>query len=60
MTNVEIRRFEMSLVSLYNKSPAPVEAKRLALLEVLHRAEVASQNVISQELKENEEATKDE
>ena len=52
MTNSEIRKFEEQLVILYNSSKAPAEAKRFVLLEVLHKAEIASQNAIQAELNE--------
>lgn len=63
MVNTEIRKLEMSLISLCNKSSAPLEAKRLVFLEVLHKLEEASQKAISLELEEskkNEEGKTDE
>lgn len=50
--NLEIRQFEEQLVRLYNSSNVPAEAKRLALLEVLHKAEEVSSQLLSKELAE--------
>lgn len=60
--NIVIRQFEEQLVRLYNSSSAPAEAKRLVLLEVLHKAEEVSNQLLAKELAElrkKEEEVKD-
>ena len=54
--NLEIRKFEEDMVSLYNSSNAPAEAKILVLLEILHKAEIASQNALQIELSKIKES----
>ena len=54
--NIAIRKFEEDLVKVYNSSTIPAEAKRFVLLDILHKAEQASQNALQIELSKIKES----
>lgn len=52
--NLLIRLFEDSLIDLCNKTDIPIEAKRLALRDVLSLIEKKAEEIIREELKEKQ------
>lgn len=50
-----IMRFREKLVQDINESPLPLEVKRLVLSEIITKVEIATNEVIQKELKEEEE-----
>lgn len=38
--NIAIRQFEENMVNLINSTPLPIEVKRLAVCEILHKIEI--------------------
>lgn len=52
--SLKIREFSNAIANFINGSDLPAEVKRLALAEILHKLEVATDNVITTEIKERE------
>lgn len=50
-----IMRFREKLVQDINESPLPLEVKRLVLSEIITKVEIATNEAIQKELKEEEE-----
>jgi len=52
--DLQIRQFQLGLVDYINQSNLPIEVKRLIIKDVLLKVEKASEDLISQLIKEQE------
>ena len=53
MQNLEIRIFTQDIINYTNASPLPIEAKRLAIMEILRQTQNEADRVIQSELEEH-------
>lgn len=60
--NVTIRQFQESMAGLINSTPLPMEVKRLAVCDILHKIEAQAEHEITCELqaKQKESQEKEE
>lgn len=52
MQSLEIRIFTQNIINYTNASPLPIEAKRLAIMEILRQVNNEADRVIQNELEE--------
>ena len=52
MQSLEIRMFTQDIINYTNASPLPIEAKRLAIMEILRQVNNEADRVIQSELEE--------
>ena len=52
--DLQIRQFQLGLVDYINQSSLPIEVKRLVIKDILLKVEKASEDLISQLIKEQE------
>ena len=52
MSNLEIREFSQTIINFVNKSPLPVEVKRLVMTDILNQIDSAANTAIHGEIAE--------
>lgn len=60
MGNLEIREFSQAIIYFVNGSPLPVEVKRLALSDILHQIDSATNSILRNEIAERDKRVKEE
>ena len=58
--NAELRRLQENMVELINAFNLPTEAKRLVVIDILHKLEVQANKEIIMEIQAQQEETKEE
>lgn len=59
MSNLEIREFSQAIINFVNSSALPVEVKRLALSDIMHQLDSASNTAIQGEIVERDRKEKE-
>lgn len=57
--NIALRKFQEDMANVINSAPLPMEAKRLAVCDILHKIEVQVEREIALEL-QNKQVEKEE
>lgn len=59
MSNLEIREFSQAIINFINSYALPVEVKRLALSDILHKLDSAADTAIQGEIVERDKKEKE-